>query len=320
MIAREKVLRLGEQRSLVGILTEPAAGAARADAPAVLLLNAGLLHRIGPNRLHVRLARDLAALGVTTLRLDLAGLGDSLPRRDTLSFEESAALEARLACDALAGRGHRHIVVGGLCSGADNALHAALADERIVGVVLIEGFAYRTRGFQLRYWGERLLSARKWAALARRLARARSAGAGEPEGVGALPYVREFPPRSTMLADLRRLTERGTELLMLHSAGQYTYFNYANQFHDAFPELCGARRIAVRFNAAANHVFSRPEHQRWLIDEIVAWYDSRYPAAPLAAVPATQPAAPTARAPSSAPTPMAAPAATAAGHLPAAPS
>src|SRR5205823_3052307 len=47
---------------------------------AIVLLDAGATYRIGPNRLHVELARRLARDGDLVLRIDQSGIGDSAPR------------------------------------------------------------------------------------------------------------------------------------------------------------------------------------------------------------------------------------------------
>ena len=60
---REEVLLFGRTRALVGIITDPPHAARRQPLPAVILVNVGLVHRVGPNRLYVKLARSLAALG-----------------------------------------------------------------------------------------------------------------------------------------------------------------------------------------------------------------------------------------------------------------
>ena len=62
-------------RRLVGILTEPA----RRDPklPGALLLSPGLKHRVGPHRLHLKLARLYAGLGMPVFRFDYHGTGDS---------------------------------------------------------------------------------------------------------------------------------------------------------------------------------------------------------------------------------------------------
>ncbi|HEV7529993.1 MAG TPA: alpha/beta hydrolase [Solirubrobacteraceae bacterium] len=126
---------------LFGILAEPLS-ASSGDVCAVLL-NAGAIRRIGPNRMWVETARRWAALGVPTLRLDLEGIGDA--GGDTSPFGEMAQLyvpalvdQVRGALDDLAERelGPR-FVLAGLCSGAYWAFHAALADERVVAAYLL---------------------------------------------------------------------------------------------------------------------------------------------------------------------------------------
>src|SRR5262249_27402146 len=66
-------------RSLFGIHTEPLDPPRGKRSPMVLFLNAGAVHRVGPNRMYVDLARSWAEHGLTSLRLDLSGLGDSPP-------------------------------------------------------------------------------------------------------------------------------------------------------------------------------------------------------------------------------------------------
>jgi pimeloyl-ACP methyl ester carboxylesterase len=116
---------------------EPAAGLT------AVLLNAGALRRIGPGRLWVELARDWAAHGVPTLRIDLEGIGDS--DGDPTPYEDVGALytlelvdQVIAAMDELERRGlGRRFVLAGLCSGAYWSFHAALRDDRVVSTFLL---------------------------------------------------------------------------------------------------------------------------------------------------------------------------------------
>jgi pimeloyl-ACP methyl ester carboxylesterase len=132
---KEEALLLGPYRSLVGVYTPPGSGQ-EIDLVAVIL-NAGLIHHVGPHRLHVTLARALAARGVGSLRVDLSGIGDSSARPDNLPAQELAALEPREIMDDMARRGHRRFVLFGICSGARQALQAAVGDPRVTGVVMV---------------------------------------------------------------------------------------------------------------------------------------------------------------------------------------
>ncbi len=86
---KEHALLLGKDRSLVGILTEngDADFPGKNELTGVLLLNAGLIHHIGPSRIYVKIARMLASMGFIVLRFDFSGIGDSGPRKDKLPVD-----------------------------------------------------------------------------------------------------------------------------------------------------------------------------------------------------------------------------------------
>jgi alpha-beta hydrolase superfamily lysophospholipase len=126
---------------LLGVLAEPV------DTPmaqlGVVILNAGALRRIGPNRMWVEAARRWSARGVPSLRIDLAGIGDA--DGDDTGWQDDASFyvpefvdQARAALDVLVDRGlpDRFVLVG-LCSGAYWAFHAALQDERVVAAFMV---------------------------------------------------------------------------------------------------------------------------------------------------------------------------------------
>ncbi|MGQ0715390.1 MAG: alpha/beta hydrolase family protein [Gemmatimonadaceae bacterium] len=268
---KEKALTFGPTRSLVGVLTEPARGSDTAGKPGVIVLNSGLLHRVGPNRMYVALARALAADGFPVLRFDFSGIGDSEPRRDAVSAEESTLEEACEAMAALtAARGVNRFVLMGLCSGADNAFQIARVEERVAGAIMIDGYAYRTFGFYWRYWAERVFSGKRWARLARRvLASGRRVTNGGP---AAEPmYVRAFPPKERVIEDCRAMIARGVELFFVHSAGQYQYYNYRRQFDHAFRHLDYEGRVSVDYFPDANHIFTRTAHLANLVSAVRAW-------------------------------------------------
>ena len=87
---QETVIQFGPDKGLLGILTTPADSVRVDGAPIAVIINAGIVHRIGPFGLHVKMARQLAEAGYSTLRLDLSGLGDSQPRTEKLGGENRA--------------------------------------------------------------------------------------------------------------------------------------------------------------------------------------------------------------------------------------
>jgi len=126
---------------LFGILAEPL------DAPpaplTAVLLNAGAIRRIGPNRMWVEIARRWAARGVPSLRLDVEGIGDA--DGDAARYRDVAELyvpelvdQVRAALDALEQAGlATPFVLTGLCSGAYWSFHAALADTRVTAALML---------------------------------------------------------------------------------------------------------------------------------------------------------------------------------------
>lgn len=125
---------------LFGVLSEPIEAS---PAPlCAVLLNAGAMRHAGPNRLWVEVARRWAASGVATLRLDVAGLGDSDGEQGSAELEAlydaSRVAQVQAALDELQARGlgPRFVLVG-LCSGAYWSFHAALEDERVAAALML---------------------------------------------------------------------------------------------------------------------------------------------------------------------------------------
>ncbi|MDP9091632.1 MAG: glycosyltransferase family 39 protein [Actinomycetota bacterium] len=137
---RERLIRLGPNE-LFGVRTDPVEPA---RGPVVVMLNAGLLHHVGPARLWVSLSRQLAAAGLTSVRVDIGGLGDS-PRRPDQVRDVAYPLDAAQDIAdvvAVAGSwydampGKPNVVLVGVCSGAYHAIEAGIA-LGVGGVVAI---------------------------------------------------------------------------------------------------------------------------------------------------------------------------------------
>ncbi|HMN42992.1 MAG TPA: alpha/beta fold hydrolase [Povalibacter sp.] len=137
---------LDEQCTLFGIVSDAENAPAEHPTPLVLLLNAGAVHHIGPNRLYVTLARRLAARGVRVLRMDLSGLGDSAVAEgyiDNDVYTPRAEQDIRTAIarmQQLYGASEVHAV--GLCSGAYHGFKAAVAGVQLRSVVAINPLTF----------------------------------------------------------------------------------------------------------------------------------------------------------------------------------
>jgi alpha-beta hydrolase superfamily lysophospholipase len=133
-----------ETARLFGILSTPASPPSARRG--LLLLNAGAIHHIGPNRLYVTLARRWAALGHAVLRLDVAGIGDSAPapgRPENVVYTDDASDDISQALAFLRRQpGVTEVHALGLCSGGYNAFKAAVAGVPLDGVVLINPLTF----------------------------------------------------------------------------------------------------------------------------------------------------------------------------------
>ena len=126
--------------SMFGILSTPGPQVEGPDW-CVLFLNPGAVRHTGPNRMWVEAARRLAMRGVTSLRLDLQGIGESdgEPNLDVASLYRDRLVEqVELAMESLrTNLGIRRFAAVGLCSGAFWAFHAATRNRDVRGAILL---------------------------------------------------------------------------------------------------------------------------------------------------------------------------------------
>ena len=278
----EKAVAFGPDRSLVGVWTTPGNDAWGASRPAVLLLNSGVIHHAGIWRLHVRLARALAADGFPSLRFDLSGIGDSERREGAGTIEETVAKDVD---DALAyvrdDRGVSETVMVGLCSGARDSLEAAERAPGAVGAVAIDLLAdLLTRQHYVVHFGRRLLRAQSWrntltgqnAAMHRLLRALRGKSAPHSRAMyRGVVGIRDTMSRPHLSEVVSTLLERDAKLLCLFSSGLERNYNHESQFRNALPELTSHPNLEYGYFPAADHTFSRVVEQTALISRIAEW-------------------------------------------------
>lgn len=271
----EEPLQFGEGGRLLGILTLP--GASPRDAsvlPVFVFLNAGLLHRVGPYRLHVRLARELAQMGVSSLRVDLAGTGDSPPRRG-LTNQQSVAADFSEIVDILDSRlGSSPLVLAGLCSGADNATRLAHSEPRVVGMVLLDPVCYPDRGFRTRRIAAKYTNPARYGGWLKRrvtgLTRPRATTQETDRSMDPLA-VRNLPSPEQVRASFEAIRERGGQVLSVFTSYALGYYNQSGQLGRALGVTSYQQFCTEIFRPDAHHTYWLELHRRWLIDEIKTW-------------------------------------------------
>jgi pimeloyl-ACP methyl ester carboxylesterase len=287
----EVICRFGAGGGLVGIITQPSPAAADRRKPGILLLNAGLLHRIGPNRLHVKMARRLAGSGFTVLRFDFSGIGDSASSDNPMPFEHRAVQETIEAMDILRDRsGIDRFIPAGICSGADIALRVARADPRVIGAVLINGLLierenntdildaagkntaaryYKSRLFNLKRWSRVVLGKSDFKSI-RRVIRGRLTGKASAQGRS---------PRAPGPFD--GLLDRELAILLVNSDGSPAWDVYRMAIEPSVGPFVESGKLRVELIRNSDHVFTMGWTQKLLIDLVEDWLARFDRAAPM---------------------------------------
>ena len=135
---QETPVSFGIQDGLFGILCSPTDRDISGQSP-VIMLNTGFGRHVGDGRMFTTLARRLAASGVTSLRMDLAGFGDSraIKDGDGNPYGPNTASDVVAAIDLLDGLGYANPRILGVCSGAFSAFQTAIREDRVRGLVLV---------------------------------------------------------------------------------------------------------------------------------------------------------------------------------------
>lgn len=288
----EEPIRFGRDNALFGILSRPACAPSGEAPPPIILLSAGTVHRIGPHRWYVQLARRFAALGFPVLRVDLSGIGDSAAPAgctENLCYPRDMLEDVDEAMRLLTSRtGAGRFVLAGLCSGGDITFQKALADPRVASAVIINPRTFCVNDLEdvetykrARYWLDALLDRRKlsrlirghvdvgnavgvlWANVKRIVSRPRLIGPGGGR-------VEDVP------ASLRHLAERGVDTLLVvaaHDPGvEYVDMHQPRQMR-SLKKLRDFRRIELD---GTDHTFTSIFAQRLVADLIVGHVAGRY--------------------------------------------
>ena len=277
---KETACQFGPKENLFGILTQPEEGNAVHGAPIAVVLNAGIVHRIGPFRLHVKLARQLAERGFTTLRMDLSGLGDSQARPGKIESTQSrAVLDVADALDYLTEQtGTDRFVVLGLCSGAFNAHQVAVQDSRIVGSVFLDGIVFRTVGFYIRHHVLRMFSFRFWRNFfKRRFFKTAPSNEAEGSSLAESEFFGEDLDRDSVIKDLKGMLNRGVRMLFLYTDG-YDDICGRTQFKEMYGLQPDDNALQVEYYPKSEHTFRLIENREAACNRVANWFEGQFQA------------------------------------------
>ncbi len=264
--------------NLIGVSNIPD-GSLIAGLPCVILLNAGFLHRVGPNRLNTDLARQLAAANFASLRMDLSGLGDSMTRSGNAQDCQIVSEDLDKAMEFMQSNyGIQKYVLVGLCSGANDTALKATTDERVVGLLNIDGVGYRTKRFYINYVFHhllrRVLQFQRWKRLINRYKYSREQRKQGKQNQGSIltssvAYTDWSLEQSGQ--HFEQLAKRGVRMHYIYTGGVSGFYNYRQQFWDMFSAYDFAGMASTSYFPATDHLNMLQHHRDEVLDDVVSW-------------------------------------------------
>lgn len=269
----EEILSFGENGQLIGILSSP--DSPDPTKPAVIILNSGALHRVGACRMAVLLARLLSEHGYHALRFDFSGIGDSgFGGGDISDNPLEARPEVKHAIDVLSAKtGCTRFVLHGLCSGARDALAASLIDERVVGLSMIDGYAFRTTRYHLKKLPAFLINPLAWIHFIRvRLSpKDLQSQTNIPNEILELPFWPDYPPKPEVENAFRMIAERKVRILATYTGSWSDEYNHEEQFFDMFSGVDFGETVKINFMPQASHVMTDFASQNTFRNAVLAF-------------------------------------------------
>ena len=226
-------------------------------------------------------------MGFSSLRVDLAGTGDS-PPHPGLTYPQSVALDFGEISNVLESRlGRLPLVLAGLCSGAHNAVRLTPEEPRVVGMVLLDPICFpdevfRVRAVVLKYTNPTRYIAwlkRRFKALTIALAEESRKKTTLSDALTADPnliveQVRAawgVPNQEQLRAAFQSIRERKGRVMSVFTRSALEYYNQTGQLGrvlgvEGYQQFC-----TEIFWPQAEHTFTLELHRRRLIEKVKTW-------------------------------------------------
>lgn len=266
----EEAHKFGRHEHLIGVVTRPAS--VSAGAPAVIIVNAGFVHHVGPFQLHVQLAREIAKLGLFVLRFDLSGIGDSgLPSvRQPVSERKLADIG-----DAITFMhsqfGIETIVMAGLCSGAVDSLNAATRFDTVRAVAMLDPPAYPDALYYLIGYLERLANPTRLLRYAHR--KSRELVSGNLGGKEPAPLIHKPMPVEQFAHRIEATTRRGVSYMIAYTRNEA--YKHKKQLYSVLTDATPRSQITVYRFPKFDHTQILRADRLVVIETICSWLNER---------------------------------------------
>lgn len=275
-----------EEPVVIGGIAAVASRPANQPKPkrALVILNAGAVRRVGPNRMFVTIARRIASEGSLVIRADLPGLGDTQPLPgdpDRVVYFEAAEGQVSQLVAWCRAAGADKVVPAGLCSGGYYTLRSAVGGDPIAGMIAINPGTPDLAGFQATVDAERynqsVRDPEKWKKLLRgdvdlkRLTRSVVTRAREVAESRVATLARKLgrPLAGDLGADLLKLIKRGVTPTYLLCVGDPQLTRFREMVGTMLPKLEQAG-LVCRVIDGPDHTFTPLWSQDLLADEMSA--------------------------------------------------
>ncbi len=272
----EFTCQFGDHKRLSGIAIQSVQP--EGQKPVVIFVNAGFIPSHGPFRLYAELARELNKDGVASLRFDLGGIGFSEEGDPSLPLIERTQKDIGAAVDYVVDEMHAtHIILCGLCSGAEDSFRYAETDERVNAIAMIDPHCYTTKG----YWRRKRWSLDIPKRVFIKLERIVNAWLSTNNPDHQLPYQQpdlieyEYMPYQESKRILQKLQQRDVKLHYIYTGGMRSKFNHPKQFYEMYPELIKSELISISHLPTLEHTQFLKEDLAVLVEQlnkrIVSW-------------------------------------------------
>jgi len=268
----------GEGNRLKGVLCWPPGH--RRTKVALVLVSAGFTAKSGPHRVYAELARSLADLGIATLRFDLGGIGTSQTLNPDRALSERTRHDIEDAVNYLQEQhGIEDLVVGGLCSGAEDAFRYAENDVRVKGVLLIDPHAYKTRMWPImNVFSRRFLNRAIYKGLrVFRIVKVVHSenSASNTEGLESNLIDYRYMPLKESARILRTLLGRRVHVHYVYTGGRIDEFNHKRQILSMFGSMQFGNHLTLDHIPHIEHTQVFEEDR----NELIAAISKRFAAA-----------------------------------------
>jgi alpha/beta superfamily hydrolase len=264
---KQQTIQFGHLARLSGILSLP--DSSQSPAQVVILVSAGFMPTSGPYRVYYEFADALASKGIATFRFDLGGIGNSLQVHAHLTLDERTHRDIRLAVDCIRERhANAHIILAGICSGAEDSFRYAEQDERVNGLILIDPHAFRT----WQWWIHRVLSRHFVNRVILRLVRmfkripTQTESTGDATDIQLIDY--QYTPKDAVMRILGLLLQRQFFIHYIYTGGKIDDFNHTAQLRRMLHPLPLNDKVSVDYLPTLEHTQMLAQDRSLLSDVV----------------------------------------------------